>query len=102
MLQPARSGLPESYFILPLRKLNKNCLRTLSFVSHAHEEKKTFLSLFFFVVLFYFFLNTTQMTSKFSGTVAGFNDILQILVNISAASHFHFLRNTRLSTICSW
>lgn len=42
------------------------------------------------------------MTSKFSGTVAGFNDILQILVNISAASHFYFLRNTRLSTICSW
>lgn len=42
------------------------------------------------------------MNSKFSGTVAGFNDILQILVNISAASHFYFLRNTQLSTICSW
>lgn len=42
------------------------------------------------------------MTSKFSGTVAAFNDILQILVNISAASHFYFLRNTRMSTIWSW
>lgn len=67
-------------------------------------KKKTPSYLFFFGCCFvlFFFLNTTQMTSKFSGTVAGFNDILQILVNISAASHFHFLRNTRLSTICSW
>lgn len=42
------------------------------------------------------------MTPKFSGTVAGFNDTLQILVNISAASHFYFLRNTQMSTIWSW
>lgn len=85
-----------SYFILLLSKINKNYLGTL--ISCAQEESNLLVSPF----LFLFFLSAIQKTSKFSGAVAGFNDILQILVNISAASHFYFLRNTQLSTICSW
>lgn len=89
-----------SYFILLLSKLNKNSLGTL--ISCSQEESNLLMCPFLFLFLFWFFLSTIQKTSKFSGTVAGFNDILQILVNISAASHFYFLRNTQLSTICSW